>query len=340
MDISRLYNQIYLIKELHLFMSSYAIFPSMWNRALFQTGNLAHTVAKRTFTTDTTILDWKKIPQLHSPTISKFQDLAFKPALPYHLPKSINLPATKKWFQRGPIPRLNHDYLTPHNGAYLPMELTSRTEAGVQFKRSTAPLSVFLYYMNLPRTQSNNQHGIYIAQAPLDQLPPALQADLPTPELIQAGRGDVYDSSLWLGLAQDARTPLHRDPNPNLFVQVVGAKRVRLLPPNIGGIVLGSVRAEMQTQGIQAESGIELGGMRGEEMMGEEGRLLDEVIWNERPLGGEDKEDLRELLNDGCEAFLYPGDALFIPAGWWHAIQAIGEGVNASVSTNMFGSEF
>ncbi|RMD44720.1 hypothetical protein DV735_g392, partial [Chaetothyriales sp. CBS 134920] len=90
--------------------------------------------------------------------------------------------------------------------------------------------------------------SIYLAQCPLTSLPDVLQADLPTPELVlKAGKGDVYASSLWLGHASAATaayTPLHRDPNPNLFLQLAGCKEIRLLPPEVGDVLFDAVREE------------------------------------------------------------------------------------------------
>ena len=100
----------------------------------------------------------------------------------------------------------------------------------------------------------------YLAQAPIMELPRALRDDVPTPELVlRAGRGDVYDSSIWLGEAP-TYTTLHRDPNPNLFVQLAGRKVVRLFKPEAGRAIFAKVQEKIG--GAASET------MRGEEMMG------------------------------------------------------------------------
>ncbi|RYO80859.1 hypothetical protein DL762_007432 [Monosporascus cannonballus] len=158
---------------------------------------------------------------------------------------------------------------------------------------------------------------LYIAQSRLDSLPAPLGEDLPTPGLVRnAGRGDIYDSSVWLGL-EPTYTPLHRDPNPNLFCQMVGAKQVRLLPPARGEELYAGVRRRLGEHGASSR-------FRGAEMMGgAERTALDAAVWGE---DGDRHPDMRQ-------AVLRPGDSMFIPKGWWHSIRSTGTGVlNASVN--------
>jgi hypothetical protein len=156
---------------------------------------------------------------------------------------------------------------------------------------------------------------LYIAQAPITDLPAAIQADLPPPELVrQTGRGDVYGTSAWLGL-EPTNTPWHRDPNPNLFCQWFGVKHVRLLPPERGAEIYEYVRArvaaEEESKGRQQGGGGSSAALRGDEMLeGREQELLDAVVWNATA-------DIEMQ-----EATLRPGQALFIPRGWWHSIRS------------------
>src|SRR5690606_6150912 len=95
---------------------------------------------------------------------------------------------------------------------------------------------------------------------------------LPTPDIVRrAGKGDVYASSIWLGL-EPTYTPLHRDPNPNLFVQLRGAKLVRLLPPKVGNALYQEVQRLLGRAGSSR--------IRGADMMhGPERQLLHERVW-------------------------------------------------------------
>ena len=129
----------------------------------------------------------------------------------------------------------------------------------------------------------------------------------------KAGKGDIYDANLWMGLSP-TYTPLHRDPNPNLFLQLAGRKVVRLFPPDVGATIFAGVQEKL---GRNASSTF-----RGEEMMqGPEKDLLEREVWEHKEHGA-----------DGYEAVLDHSEALFIPLGWWHSIKGVGKGVTASVN--------
>ncbi|KAL8336249.1 hypothetical protein RB601_000188 [Gaeumannomyces tritici] len=158
---------------------------------------------------------------------------------------------------------------------------------------------------------------LYIAQAPISDLPLELQEDLPVPELVlQAGKGDVYGTSIWMGLAP-TYSPWHRDPNPNLFHQLYGGKTFRIMPPAPGEQLFREVQSR---NGLVSNPRIRSMGM----FQGAEASALREAIWG--PTSGH----LPGLL----EARLRPGTSLFLPGGWWHSVQSeSGDGMlNASVN--------
>lgn len=226
-----------------------------------------------------------------------------------------SLPAISRWFAPSTTDahacEINPSYLEQHGLSAVPLELTRSSPCEPPtFERFEAPLSILLAHMTGPPTPDLR---MYLAQHSLADLPAALQADLPTPALLtKLGRGDIYASSLWMG-RPPTRTPLHRDPNPNLFVQVAGQKVVRLLRPEIG-------------RGVYERAKLRAGGggkanIRGEEMMiGDEMQALEEAVW-----------DAHDEHADGLEAQLSAGDGLYIPLGWWHAVRGFGTGANASV---------
>lgn len=178
------------------------------------------------------------------------------------------------------------------------------------FHRFNAPLSLFLHaYKDSPRPRER----LYIAQAQIADLPVQMRDDLPVPRIVrEAGKGDVYDANIWMGVPP-TYTPLHKDPNPNLFVQLAGWKRVRLFTPGVG---LGIFRGVQGKIGQQASAVF-----RGEEMMeGPERDVLHEDVWS------------RDARMECFEVDVGPGEALFIPKGWWHSIKSIGPAVTASVN--------
>ena len=264
---------------------------------------------------------------LTDPSIEAFREHAFKPGTPMLLPAGYFefIPAISKWFDSSTSHiTLNPTYLAPHGNTIVPLEATITDSNGLTtFTRSEQPLAVFLAFtsasQDMQSTTSDKKTSVYLAQCPLNQLPQELRLDLPIPEFVtQAGRGDIYDSSIWLGRAP-TYTPLHKDPNPNLFVQLAGRKAVRIFAPAVGNEIFASVKNRLGDGGR--------GQMRGEEMMGgEERKVLEEVVWSEQVLGPAD-------VVLGQEAVLEAGDGIFIPKGWWHSIKGVGEGVIGSVST-------
>jgi hypothetical protein len=198
------------------------------------------------------------------------------------------------------------------------------TERQVELLRRHAPLFQKFHSFHAPleliitasrRKSGSTQFGLpglYIAQAQMADLPKQLRDDLPTPELVlKAGKGDVYDANIWIG-TPPTFTPLHKDPNPNLFVQLSSSKKVRIFEPRKGQAIFAAVRRKIGASPTAA--------FRGEEMMqGRERVELKEAVWDPANL-------------DGHEVTVRPGDALFIPKGWWHSIKSEGDGLNASAN--------
>lgn len=198
------------------------------------------------------------------------------------------------------------------------------TERQIELLRRHAPLFQKFHSFHAPfgliitasRQKSGSAQfglpGLYIAQAQMVDLPQQLRDDLPTPKLVlKAGKGDVYDANIWIG-TPPTFTPLHKDPNPNLFVQLSSSKKVRIFEPRKGQAIFAAVRRKIGASPTAA--------FRGEEMMqGRERVELKEAVWDPANL-------------DGHEVTVRPGDALFIPKGWWHSIKSEGNGLNASAN--------
>ncbi|KIW10541.1 hypothetical protein PV08_11505 [Exophiala spinifera] len=160
-------------------------------------------------------------------------------------------------------------------------------------------------------------------------------------------KGDIYASSLWLG-RPPTYTPLHRDPNPNLFIQLAGRKAVRLLPPEVGGAIFDDVQDRIRIASRTARHTPSSATIRGDEMMvGPEKVALHDAIWLDDDDDDydnhvdsdtdDDKPKTKNRYSDvlrtyGLETHLQLGDALFIPKGWWHSVKGVGHGVTASVN--------
>jgi len=262
--------------------------------------------------------------------VEDFRREAFIPQEPRLITISVDLnvntaahcsiAATRKWFILKPEggQTLNIAYLERYKDVLLPYELVSPkaersnflTESAIEdktFQRFRAPLDLLL-----TASRSSPTPRLYIAQAQLLDLPQALRDDLPTPLVIlKAGKGDIYDANIWMGIPP-TYTPLHKDPNPNLFLQLASNKLVRLFNPDTGAAIFRDVQEKIRGHATPA--------FRGDEMMqGPERIALEDAVWN------------CPRNTDGFEVVVRPGDALFIPKGWWHSIKSIGADVTASV---------
>lgn len=135
----------------------------------------------------------------------------------------------------------------------------------------------------------------------------------------------VGDPTLWLGSAVSATSPLHRDPRPNLFVQMAGRKRVVLFEPKQGETVIGKLLGKETARKR----------LRGEEMMeGLKRAKVDEWVWGAAEITHVQQEhkgceNTTEVSLDqkifGYEIEVGSGDGVFIPKGWWHAVRAVRE---------------
>ena len=278
--------------------------------------------------TSTSTARWRPLDALENGSLKTFREKAFVPSKPALLPKAYfgALPSIHKWFHTTQdetgIVRLNHSYLSRFGDAIVPLEFTRLPTASAanpdidSFQRAEVPFYIFLEWTKSATLETSER--LYLAQASFAVLPEALKIDLPTPEIVaRSGTGDVYDTNIWMG-TPPTYTPLHRDPNPNLFVQLAGKKTVRILPPELGDKVFARVQNALGRS--------ESAAFRGEDMMkGKEKRLLEDLIWN-------DGSNLDEAREAGYEAYVGRGDGLFIPKGWWHSVKGVGDGVTGSVN--------
>jgi len=157
----------------------------------------------------------------------------------------------------------------------------------------------------------------YLAQHNLFGQIPSLARDIITPDLCFAdpqrhgnGRGKLALPlrNAWFGPAGTV-TPLHTDPYENLLCQVVGEKYVRLYGPDKGG----AMRATGNT------AGVDVGAVEGwdGDGDGDAGRM-------------DDEEQRRFRGVEYVDCVLRPGDALYVPEGWWHYCRGLS--VSFSVS--------
>ena len=138
----------------------------------------------------------------------------------------------------------------------------------------------------------------YMAQVSVHALPEAARQLFAerVPTLAPAGIPPPYRTNVWLGPIGTV-TPAHRDPYPNIVVQLLGAKVVRLYTPGDAGMYPFERGASLQTNTSRVDV---------------EAAEIDPqfAAFAERR-----KDDERVVT-------LAPGDALHIPRHWWHHVRA------------------
>ena len=143
----------------------------------------------------------------------------------------------------------------------------------------------------------------YLAQHPLlSQIPSLVSSAKLEMKPILCGPDGPTHVYTWLGTG-GTRTPLHFDSYDNLFVQVAGAKYIRLYSPQDTPKLYVKKDGSYGLQGNMSELDCE------------------KEDWEAHPLA-------RDL--DYYEVVLMPGDALFLPCRWWHYVRSL----STSVSIN------
>lgn len=111
------------------------------------------------------------------------------------------------------------------------------------------------------------------------------------PQWFQAVR-DPMKMGLWIG-GRGTHTPLHHDAENAMLCQVHGRKRIRLAPPE-------SLPLLDRSRGVYSR-------------------------WD--PTGDDPIDDPEALI----ELELNPGEALYVPAGWWHQVDALDPSITVTL---------
>jgi Cupin-like domain len=198
------------------------------------------------------------------------------------------VPAIRRWFEpygdAKTVKQLNKSYLEPIVGLVNhppPNWVTANFEEIIESKegtltfvrRESVPFEYLLFKQKFFIPKRDTRESIYLTQTPVSLLPQTLRDDLGTTTTFSKlfAKFDANNSSIWIGF-NETRTPLHRDPNNNVFVQIAGKKRVRMFTPEAGQRIFDEVQRQIQ--------GNKSGRIRDEDMfIGEEGRILEALVW-------------------------------------------------------------
>lgn len=160
----------------------------------------------------------------------------------------------------------------------------------------------------------------YLAQHDLLEQVPELARDVLTPDYVlslpsqeaEAGGedGEGVARNLWLGPA-GTLSPLHTDPKRNLLCQVFGRKYVRLYRPDErSSAALLQAGRDAEGDGEKKEQG---GSRTVTDALTAANTSRADLFSPSEPVAA-----LRFL-----DVVLNPGDALFIPKGWWHFVLSL-----------------
>jgi hypothetical protein len=129
----------------------------------------------------------------------------------------------------------------------------------------------------------------------------ALLPDITPPASFFRTPLDPMRMALWLGGA-GTHTPLHHDGDNSMFCQIRGRKRIRLAPPE-------SLALLDRARGVYG-------------------------TWDPpEHLPDDAPEVVRELV-------VGPGEALFIPAGWWHQVDALDPSISVTILDFAFTNDY
>ena len=147
------------------------------------------------------------------------------------------------------------------------------------------------------RARADDEGGpvAYVAQHSLLHQVPGLQEHFAVPDLCL---GRLRAANAWLGTA-NTTTHLHTDDAENVLCQVAGHKLVRLFPPSCDALVYKK-RAGKGNGSVNAFSPID----------------CENVDDDAFPAFAEAREK-------GVQVVVGPGEALFVPRGWWHYARAL-----------------
>lgn len=166
--------------------------------------------------------------------------------------------------------------------------------SGFNHERKLATIDQLLDLL-LRQAGHDQPWSMYAGGIPVRKHLPGLLPTIPAP-MLDLSRATLI--SLWLG--NRTRTAAHWDLPQNLACVVAGRRRFTLLPTDqLPNLYVGPLDFTLAGQPISLVD-------------------LDEPDLNRHPR-------FAEALQEGQAAELAPGDALYIPSLWWHAVESLDE---------------
>lgn len=192
----------------------------------------------------------------------------------------------------------------------------------------------FLESLDFPEHPAQPQNEVlYLAQHNLLMQFPALEGDIGIPEYVYAcpdppscypaykppGNADGLVINVWLG-PRGTISPAHTDPFFNCYAQVVGRKTVWLAPPDVSDLMYSFDTSTSDT----ADKSHNPAANATEPSMCNTSRV---DVFPDSAEAEQASRDAfprfwKEVPQKAMCVTLAPGDVLFFPPGWWHAMRS------------------
>ncbi|CAA7267887.1 unnamed protein product [Cyclocybe aegerita] len=210
-------------------------------------------------------------------------------------------------------------------GRVVPVEVGSDYRSD-DWEQKLMPWDDFLSYLDSERqpTTEGASDILYLAQHNLMRQFPLLREDIVVPDYVYASSAtpagypgysppsneEQLLLNTWLGPSGTV-SPAHIDPYYNIYVQVSGRKSVWLAPPTVSSYMYSFSAVSY------SEPDHPVAGHFPSSTMANTSRI---DVFSEDQNGFPDFE--KNVVPVSMTATLDPGDMLFFPPGWWHAMRS------------------
>lgn len=147
-----------------------------------------------------------------------------------------------------------------------------------------------------------------------------IRDSVPIPPFVRGGGHNVTRANLWVGHAAHGRSQLHVDHTENLYVLARGSKRLRIFPPSEARVL----RPELPPTYVSASGLTTFAAPSADRGTG----VFSELVLTSPVPGasavGPYPEQAARARRQGYEVQLRAGQALYLPAFWWHEVESEG----------------
>ncbi|CDO68874.1 hypothetical protein BN946_scf185000.g17 [Trametes cinnabarina] len=284
----------------------------------------------------------KRVPCLDTPpSLASFVSRLSRQ--PFVLPGFL-----KDWPALSEHPWNSLDYLraVAGPGRVVPVEVGNDYRAD-DWTQRMMPWEDFLE--RLGGSSQNGAHPIlYLAQHSLFKQFPALRDDIILPDYVYSSldapdgypqyappsNEDQLVLNAWLGPARTV-SPAHTDPFYNFYAQVVGRKSIWLAPPGVSQYMYPYPSTSSQTSSMKDEDHPRNPAANNESPSMSNTSRVDVFVATGDEISQSEEtfpDFWKQVIPEAMHVTLEPGDLLFFPPGWWHAMRNEGHSRYSSLS--------